>query len=75
MIWQLQNIRGSRDAIKEKVSSSPIPAEVKAYILARLEAKPNAAGFKLDAYSQEASNPSSMTVTEITQVTLVAINL
>jgi hypothetical protein len=77
MKWNLQNVRGNRLVVKEKINSdATLPKEVKDLIVASIDDfTPDVTGCKIDAYCQQMDNPSSMTVTKVIQFSLVGIKL
>jgi hypothetical protein len=75
-MWNLQNVKGSRDAAKTKIAGEKIPDDVKAFIVSQIDAMPaDVTGCKIDAYSQDSRNPSAMTITRTAQITIVGICL
>jgi hypothetical protein len=76
MTWNLQNIRGTKEAVKAKVNSEKIPAEVKAFIGARIDSQPDdTLAVILNGYSQSVVHPKAVKVTEIIQIALETIRV
>jgi hypothetical protein len=68
MIWNLQNITGTKDAVKSKIAAEKVPAEVKAFLTATIDA--NAEGlFIVNAYKQDVRKDNVKT-TQIIQFTV-----
>ena len=76
MNWNLQNLKGTREAVKAKLNSESVPADVKAFIAARIDAQPSdSIAIVLNAYSQDVVRPSALKVTENIQITIDAIRV
>lgn len=76
MVWNLNNIRGSRDTVKAKLAGESIPQDVKDFICAQIDSLPaDVTSCKLDSYCQDVSQLSSLTMTRNVQITIVGIKL
>jgi hypothetical protein len=76
MNWNLQNLRGTRDAVKVKLNGEQIPAEVKSFIASRIDAQPpDAIAIVLNAYSQNVVQPRALKVTENIQISIDSIRV
>jgi hypothetical protein len=75
MVWHLQNIRGSREAVKIKVAAeSGVTAGEKTFIASQIDALPgDVTGCKLNAFCQDIDDSDS--VTRIVQLTLKGVKL
>jgi hypothetical protein len=76
MVWNLQNVRGQREACKANVAAQSAPDDVKAFIASQIDSLPaEVTGCKVDAYCQESKNSGAMTITRNVQITVVGICL
>lgn len=76
MIWHLQSVRGSREAVKSNVIGQKIPDDVKAFIVSQIDSlSPDVVGCTLDAYCQDVSNPGAMRITRNVQITIAGLTL
>ena len=77
MIWNLNNIRGQREAVKLKLQAEKeLPEQVKAFLSAQVDSMdPDVTGCKVDAYAQDNHNRSASTVTRNISISIVGFKL
>lgn len=73
MVWNLQNIIGTAEEVKAKVAASKVPSHLIEAISGELDAMGSPVRYKVDAYCQDARNPSAMTTTRNINITIVAV--
>jgi len=73
--WTAKSIKGNRDVVKEQTAKSDLPAHVKAFLTAEVEALPTeVTGAAVTAYAQTHQNPNSPhTMTRVIQVTITGV--
>lgn len=81
MNWNLPEIRGSRDACKQKLAAvkdekKPLPQPVKDFIVAQIDSMPKeVTNCVITGYSQDADNRSAYAVTRNINITVVGLRL
>lgn len=76
MNWTLQNVRGSREAVKTKVSGESIPEAAKLFIGQQIDSLPSdTLGCVLNAFSQDLSNSTALKVTRNIQITIEGVRV
>jgi hypothetical protein len=76
MNWNLHKIKGTRDAVKLKVSAEKVPAEVKAFISANIDSLPgDVLGCELCGYCNDSSGRDAVKTTRNIQITIESYRL